>query len=575
MFGAKSSPAVATFILKYHGEQISGEFCEETVLAILKAFYVDDLLACYPTVEKARQVREELQEALRRGGFELAKWKSTHQGVLDAADEAAGVQPVEAKTIDGSSLDETVGKVLGVSYSFALDKFTIRIGEKAQQRAKSRRQMLSLVASVFDPLGFAAPALLKGKIMFQRATADGLGWDETLPTELEDEFETRRAKLQSLENLQIPRWFATPATTNGQAELHVFSDASLEGYGVSAYIRFVNESGESNTSLLFSRAHVVPLDMAKRAIKDQENHSGSIPRLELTAARLAAVVREMLIRELEMTFARVVMWTDSQCVLKWVNDTKTRFTTFIHNRLAKIHELTKPEEWRYIPSELNPADDCSRGLEPEDPKWKRFVDGPEFLKKDESEWPKVKESNNNVQNPICISAITVKRPSDVSCDWAIRVSERVESWSGKNRRIATFTNFFREWRQARKTKSRVSLTKLFPTVVDMKKAESVLVRGIQQKHYAKEIKILKGQAGQAELGLKSSDLTPLDPFIGPDGVLRAGGRLGNSTNIAYDTKFPIILPSHGEEVASLIREEHTRLQHAGPLHTYATLQQRF
>ena len=82
--------------------------------------------------------------------------------------------------------------------------------------------------------------------------------------------------------------------------------------------------------------------------------------------------------------------------------------------------------------------------------------------------------------------------------------------------------------------------------------------GIQQKHYAKEIKILKGQAGQAELGLKSSDLTPLDPFIGPDGVLRAGGRLGNSTNIAYDTKFPIILPSHGEEVASLIREEHTR-----------------
>ena len=54
------------------------EFPAEAVLAVLKAFYVDDLLASYPTVEKAAQIREELQKMLEKGGFELCKWKSTH-----------------------------------------------------------------------------------------------------------------------------------------------------------------------------------------------------------------------------------------------------------------------------------------------------------------------------------------------------------------------------------------------------------------------------------------------------------------------------------------------------------------
>ena len=99
----------------------------------------------------------------------------------------------------------------------------------------------------------------------------------------------------------------------------------MEGYGVAAYVRFVNpQTEEAVIRLLFSRAHVVPIDMAKRAIKDQENHLNSVPRLELTAARLAAVVRDMILRELNVTVTRVVMWTDSECVLKWIRDVKTR-----------------------------------------------------------------------------------------------------------------------------------------------------------------------------------------------------------------------------------------------------------
>ena len=173
IFGAKSSPAVATFVLRHHGKLVAEDYPPEVLSAIRNAFYVDDLLASYPTAEKARQMRMHLQEALQRGGFELCKWKSTHAGVLDCKDEVKGVKPLEAKTVDGMQEAAPSDKVLGVSYSFATDNFSIRIGEKAKHRAYTRRQMLSLVASIFDPLGLVAPAILRGKILLQRATAAG------------------------------------------------------------------------------------------------------------------------------------------------------------------------------------------------------------------------------------------------------------------------------------------------------------------------------------------------------------------------------------------------------------------
>ena len=87
---------------------------------------------------------------------------------------------------------------------------------------------------------------------------------------------------------------ATPQTTNGEAELHIYCDASQVGYGVCAYRRCTGGGGEIHVTLLFSRAHVVPLDMVRQALKDQENHHDAMPRLEITAARLAAQVHDMI-----------------------------------------------------------------------------------------------------------------------------------------------------------------------------------------------------------------------------------------------------------------------------------------
>ena len=88
IFGAKSSPTVCTYVLRHHGKRMEGELSPESARAIIKSFYVDDLLVSYKDVETARRVRTELTETLAKGGFDLLKWKSSHPGVVD--DEGEG-----------------------------------------------------------------------------------------------------------------------------------------------------------------------------------------------------------------------------------------------------------------------------------------------------------------------------------------------------------------------------------------------------------------------------------------------------------------------------------------------------
>ena len=74
-------------------------------------------------------------------------------------------------------------------------------------------------------------------------------------------------------------------------------------------------------------------------------------------------MRLFIERALRRKFPKTVMWTDSECVLKQINDTSTRFKAYFANRLSKIHAASLPVEWRYVDSASNPADFTSRGIE--------------------------------------------------------------------------------------------------------------------------------------------------------------------------------------------------------------------
>ncbi len=114
----------------------------------------------------------------------------------------------------------------------------------------------------------------------------------------------------------------------------------------------------------------------------------TIPRLEIQAATLASKMDKMLRRELQLEPS--VLWTDSQSLLKYINNDQTRFRTFVANRLPVVRDLTTKDQWKYVSTGNNPADKASRGMHVDALlRSKLWFNGPDFLCTDESQWPQV------------------------------------------------------------------------------------------------------------------------------------------------------------------------------------------
>ncbi|CAG9134394.1 unnamed protein product [Plutella xylostella] len=173
----------------------------------------------------------------------------------------------------------------------------------------------------------------------------------------------------------IPRHAICTSPSN--VSLEVFVDASQAAYAACVYLRSTNDAGDVNVRLLCSKSRVAPLKTA------------TIPRLELCGALLGARLADRVTTALRGTVTKKTFWTDSTIVLGWIKTQPKVLKTFVCNRIQEIHELTSEDTWRWVPTSMNPSDLASRGIDPiELQSSTLWWHGPDYLKKDETEWPK-------------------------------------------------------------------------------------------------------------------------------------------------------------------------------------------
>ena len=197
----------------------------------------------------------------------------------------------------------------------------------------------------------------------QMANELDLDWKDDLPQWLLDLINEWQNSMEGLNKIRIDRWSSKPGFEAAKVSLLGFCDASLEGFGCVFYVRKEPENGgEAHVSFIYAKARVVPLNMSKEKLKNQEDHGDSIPRLEVHAACLAAEIKDMLERESGESFQSVFMFTDSLTVLQWIYDFDKKHKTFENFCLKKVRVLADTTDWRHVPSALNPADICSHGL---------------------------------------------------------------------------------------------------------------------------------------------------------------------------------------------------------------------
>lgn len=549
LFGGTWSPSCCNFVLQRTADDNGHEFHKETVKTVKRNFYVDDCLRSVHSERDAKQLYRELTDLLMKGGFKITKWTSNNSNVLEYIPPENRAK--SAKDIDFSQEPIPAERALGVYWDVGEDCFGYKI--VLQDKPLSRRGLLSTVCSIYDPLGFASPFIIRAKLVNQSLCRKGVGWDEPLPvSDLENWLEWKNELLE-LGKLKIKRCMKPNNYKDGAIyELHHFSDASEKAYGCVAYLRTTDCDGVVHCALILSKAHLAPVKVL------------TIPRLELSAAVLAVRVEAMIRREVDIPIQKSVFWTDSTIVLQYVNNTEKRFKTFVANRISMIHDGSSPNQWRHVPSELNVADDVSRGLTADElSNSQRWVQGPEFLSLDEKYWPNCPElrkisTDSEVKISDCSSYLS--NTNDVGI--VDKLLSRRSDWCGLKKDIAWLLRYKQYLRAKTSGQSLRSLNKTL-SVSDLKKAEVAILKYVQKGSFTKET-----------LSKKTSPLRKLNVILSDDGLMLVGGRLTNAP-LEYGVKHPVVLPRNHHVTSLIVRHIHMESGHVGREHVLALLREKY
>ncbi|XP_047989853.1 uncharacterized protein LOC125229116 [Leguminivora glycinivorella] len=592
IFGASSSPCTALYIKNRNAREHAARH-PEAARAIERNHYMDDYLQSFPSIEEAKRVSSEVNHVHKKARFELRGWATNEPEVIGKK-EREGV----TVSIGGSEIEKT----LGLLWDTREDSIRFKLNTRRAppevikgQRPPTKREALSIIMSIFDPLGLISPVTTPAKRIMQDTWRYTTAWDEEIPEELRERWGNWLQHLRDLGDLSIPRCYdIAPAP---KYELHTFVDASEEAYAAAVYWRMTRADGTTKVALAAAKSRVTPTRLV------------SIPRLELQAAVLGVRLAEAVGNEHDFEINSRTYWSDARTALAWIRSEPRTYKSFVAHRLAEIEDYTKKDEWRWVPSAHNVADDATRAAPSDFDTRHRWFTGPAFLYEPEEAWPqenKMKIEPTGEEKEVCCSVATPRKSRA-----AVPAIENFSKWTSLLRtaaRVLQFIDLLRERQKSRASlatqciaaarRKRTRANKdgdstwgkrdkrapVVPKTVENSRrrkyiilearyllaAEKVLVRTSQEDSYARERKrIAEGLAPN-----KDDRLAKLSVYLDEDDIIRQRGRIAAADDISEDAVHPIVLCGKHHYTYLYVSHVHERLHHGGTETVVNELRQR-
>ena len=559
VFGENCSPFLAQYVSQENARLYANEYplAAET---ILNSTYMDDSMDSVMNNEQAIDLYHQLSDVWGKAAMYARKWLSNSIEVLEEIPSQDRVKSVNLETGHFPLM-----KTLGVQWIASEDNFQFKSPDISYKSEISKRTVLQRIASIFDPIGFAAPYVIRGKMLLQEIWISGCDWDEPLDTELQLKIKCWLDEMPILDSLRLPRCLQFTQDTEFST-IHTFVDASTQAYGAVLYIRHIKTNGKILTRFIAAKARVAPLKTI------------SIPRLELTAAVLGLRLSEEVSKTLKIPISCITFWSDSMNVLWWVRNNSRNFKPYVSNRIGEIQTNSKPEQWRYVPTQLNPADCVTRGLTAVELLNKTiWLNGPEFLQDCEKKWPENKieklQAAEKEERKLKISSHVSLVTSDIqvvgqdSSNMLNSVNRLdVERYSDWNRMVRIYAWVYRFIGNCKIQSKRFRGTgELQPE--EIRDIEIRLIKSTQRECFQSEFDAIK--SGR-EVSSKSK-LVGLKPLIDNDGLLRCNSRLKYAEHMSYDARFPVILPRKSYVTKLIVRNYHENGCHSGTNQILASL----
>ena len=561
VFGFNASPFLLNATLRYHISKYKDED-PEFARKMLEGFHVDDLVTGEKNSSAAFHLYETSKQRMAAGGFRLRKWMTNDKALRDRIERnesnATSARNEEEETFakvtlgTGAEVSKRCQKVLGLSWDCEKDciEFSFKkLADRAREMKLTKRNLLSLLAGLFDPLGIISPMIVCMKILLQNLCCENRGWDEELEGNSSRNFHEWIADLSKIEGISISRCIYERTKQEVlECELHGFGDASSKAYCAVVYLVYKTNEGTS-AKLLTSKSRVAPLKKV------------TIPHLELMPARILAQFMDTvkLALESQLKVNRVRYWLDSSTALCWIQN-RGEWKQFVRHRVNEILKLTNKEHWGHCPGEENPADIGLRGaLGSKLRDDKLWWCGPQWLTQGEEKWPatvediRTPESEEELKKTTNVMVVQVQRPPtvanlvDINRHGSLGKLLRVTAWV-----LRFIKNARPDQDQTVKRKGRLKREELVQAEGEwLKAAQADLRRQGNFQHLV------------SELGLVENDR-----------ILRCVGKLVNS-DLEVDVRRPIILPRDHAYTTLVIRDCRERVLHSGVRATLADMRSRY
>ena len=106
----------------------------------------------------------------------------------------------------------------------------------------TKRIVLSIVNSIYDPLGLITPFTIIAKLLMKNLWRQGLGWDDLIVGSERKEISQFLISMFKLEDISLKRCMK-PQSAIGNPTLVTFSDASNDVFGACSYFHWELEGG--------------------------------------------------------------------------------------------------------------------------------------------------------------------------------------------------------------------------------------------------------------------------------------------------------------------------------------------
>ncbi|KAF8768276.1 hypothetical protein HNY73_021115 [Argiope bruennichi] len=557
-FGLTTSPFALACVLKFHIRKFRDKYpkcCE-----MLNSLYVDDLYYGADTAQDAYQLTSSAIDILRSAGFNLRKLRTNcvelnklwfENGYKENTDHGQG------------------SGFLGLNWDPIEDEIKLNLKDVRNSlefgitNGTSKRHVLRVISQIFDPCGLISPFVITVKILIQELWKRSLEWDEQLPQDLEEKWNTWCSELSAIDNLRIERKLFTKLRTN-DISLHIFCDASPKAYGAVAYFRYITEEGSAKVSFIMSKSKVAPLKTL------------TLARLELMAALIGARLAKYLQDTFPSLIKRVYLWSDSKIVIHWVKGSAKIWKPFVCNRVTQVQLLTSPLCWNHCSGSENPADLTTRGESA-----KAFLSsslwwtGPEWLSRPVHSWPV--QCSSILSDSICDKEIfsSERRRTETvntmvvttNVDDCISSCINIDKYSNLRKllRVTAFVKRFMNNSKPRSLKFSGPLS-----AFELQEALHSWIKATQIKYFGAEIHQLLSKSVIS----KDSCVYNLSPELDENNLLQLKGRLQFFSG-DMRAKHPWLLPSNDKFVKLLILDAHFKMGHLGVEGTLTHLREQF